>query len=156
MQERPELGACARPFLDKLPTRHEELINGDAGNSPAEWTLAVEAALQDRLQDRTQRQAVASGDEMEGGAQEWQTDSVMTGEQFGQLVGAKSCQTRPEGDVRHLGHLRLQADEMLDRIGHGHLSAAQEELPLEQGAIERALAENIAVCASCSTELLVH
>ncbi len=47
---------------------------------------------------------------------------------------------RPERRVRVERELCLEADEVLDRLEHGHVRAAEQQLPLEGRAVERATA----------------
>ena len=54
-------------------------------------------------------------------------------------------QARPQAVIRRQRGLRLEPDEMLDHPGCGTLHPAQQQLALEQGAVERALSQDL-VC----------
>ncbi len=59
-------------------------------------------------------------------------------------VGAKRVQARPERWIGIARDLRLQAYEVHDRVHCGELGAAQEQLPLERRAVQRAAREHLA------------
>ena len=77
---------------------------------------------------------------MYGVAHERDAHRAPVQDQAGQLVGAKVLQPRPQADVGRIGGLGLHADKVLDHIEGGHLPAAQQHLPFEQRAVERARA----------------
>src|SRR3712207_8782367 len=55
-----------------------------------------------------------------------------------QLVGVEALQPRPQADVGRIGSLGLHADKVLDRPDSWQLTAAQQQLPLQRGAVELA------------------
>jgi hypothetical protein len=54
---------------------------------------------------------------------------VATGDQPRQLIRLEPVEPRPERDVGIARHLRLHADEILDRPRYGSFFTPQEELP---------------------------
>ena len=54
----------------------------------------------------------------------------------------EALQARPQAEVGLVGHLRLQPDQVLERIGHRHPPAFEEHLALEEGPVQRARAED--------------
>lgn len=89
------------------------------------------------LDERPQAARVGGGMQMDGGAQSHDTHELARVEERGQLGGIEVREARGESVVGRLDVLRLEADEM----GHGILDRqirgpAQEELPVEGGAIE--------------------
>ena len=93
-------------------------------------------ALGHRLDRRAEGEAVACGDEVDRPAHERQPHGLARLEQPLQLLGAEALEPRPERDVRILRLLRLQADEVLDRLGGRPLHPPEQELPLQQGPIQ--------------------
>src|SRR5207244_6141241 len=79
---------------------------------------------------------VARARDVQGDPEELGLDDAALLEPLGELLLAESLQTRPQRDVRGLRKLRLQHADALDRARHGQLAAAQQQLPLEQGAIQ--------------------
>jgi hypothetical protein len=65
-------------------------------------------------------------------------------DQVGQLVGPEAVKPGPEREVRNVGRLSLHTDEPLDRLGGGQSSTPQQDLPLQQGAVERSGSEDVA------------
>ena len=59
-----------------------------------------------------------------------------------QGLAAEAGQPRPQPDVAGRRVLRLEAADLLDRLGDGQRRALQEELAGEQGAVQRALGED--------------
>jgi hypothetical protein len=58
-------------------------------------------------------------------------------DQSGELLGVEGLQPAPEPDVRCLGHLGLEADEMLQGGGGRHRLAFKEQLAGEEGPVQR-------------------
>ncbi len=63
-------------------------------------------------------------------------------EQLCQHFGAEAFEPRPERGVGIERLLRLQRNEVLDRVLGGQLSAAKQELALEERAVQGTPAEH--------------
>jgi hypothetical protein len=98
---------------------------------------AVHVAFQNWLHHGKQRQAVTSGDQVDGRAHQRGAHRALVRDQRRQVVEAEALQPRSQADVRVVRHLRLRPDQVLDRLGGRERRAAQQKLPLEQGAVER-------------------
>ena len=92
--------------------------------------------LQDRLHHRPQGDAVACGDEVQRGAHQREPHRLPVLDQRLQLGGVEVDEPRPQTDVGILGFLGLHPDEVLEHLGHGLDVAVEEELALEQRAVE--------------------
>ena len=57
-------------------------------------------------------------------------------ERLRQLVTLEPVEPRPEGEIGNRRRLRLQAAEPLDRLDGAQRLPLEQELPLEQGAVE--------------------
>jgi hypothetical protein len=66
-------------------------------------------------------------------------------DQIAQLLGPETFDARPERDIRVLGHLRLEADELLDHVDRPRARALEQALTPEQRAVQLARAED-ALC----------
>jgi hypothetical protein len=141
-QERGEFGAGARPFLHQRPARRHDRGEVDPGELLAEGR-AAETARQDRLHQRAQGQAVAGGDEVDRGAHQRCAHRAALGEQRRQFVVTKAVESGPEANVRRIGSLGLQADQVLNRLGGREAVALEEQLPREEGAVEGARIEHL-------------
>jgi hypothetical protein len=64
-------------------------------------------------------------------------------DQVRQERGLKSVQAIPQADVRGKRRLRLHADEVDQGRLNGQVNPAKQELPIEEGAVERPLPENV-------------
>ena len=60
-----------------------------------------------------------------------------------ELVRVEAAKPRPQAVVGRHRRLRLKPDEVLERVGDRHGGTPQEELALEQRAVELALPEHL-------------
>ena len=63
-------------------------------------------------------------------------------ERLRQLVALEAVEPRPEREIGNRRRLRLQAAEPLDRLNGAQWLPLEQELPLEQGAVEVAPRED--------------
>jgi hypothetical protein len=87
---------------------------------------------------RPQREAVPRGDQVHRAAHEQGPHHPPGLQQLDQLARVEPGQPRPQSDVGLLRLLRLQADEVRDRVEGRHRSALEEQLTREQRPIQRA------------------
>ena len=136
----PSVAEGQRLRVDQRPGGGGQLGQVDAGQPPAE--LAARHPLPDRLQHRPQRQAVPGGDQVDGRALQRDPDRAPVGQRRAQLGRVEAVQPRPQPDVRVLRLLRLQADQVLDGVQRRSPDPAQQQLPVQQRPVERAVAEH--------------
>ena len=88
---------------------------------------------------------------MDGAAHHGDPDRAPVGDQHGQVIGPESAQPGPQTVVGRKRGLGLQPDQVLDgrddrgpaAVGLvGQLNAVQQQLPAEQGPVERSLAQH--------------
>ncbi len=117
--------------------------------------MACQLPVEHRLHERTQQQAVVGADEVDGGAHDDDPHHLSLEEQLGERASAGTLEPRPQSRVRVQRHLRLQADEVLDRLEDRHLGAPEQQLALERGPVEGTPAEDVTVhCPdSCHTSM---
>jgi hypothetical protein len=58
-------------------------------------------------------------------------------EELPEAFGSEPIEPRPQRGVRVQRQLRLEADEVLDRIESGHVRAPEQQLALERGPVQR-------------------
>ncbi len=102
---------------------------------------ALEAPLDDRLNERPELEAVPCGDEVDRRAHHRDPNDGSVDEESGQLRGIEPLEPAPEADVGARRQLCLQTDECLDRVEDRALRPAQEHLPVEQRPVTGATVE---------------
>ena len=110
-----------------------------APNSECRARLAIE----DRLHERPEPQAVVGADEMDRAPHHDDPHDLPGLEQLRHDLRVEGSEARPEADVRVAGHLRLHADQVLDHGKRGSIGPHQEVLAGEGGAVQRAIAEQV-------------
>ena len=140
-QERGELGPRARPFLQQSRGHRGELVDVQSREPASERALAVQHPLDDGVDHGPQAQRIPGGHEVQRRSEQTHANGSAVGDRFRQRIGTEAIQSRPERDVRIPRLLRLHADQPLDRLEDGHPAPAQQHLPFEQGAVQRAVAE---------------
>jgi hypothetical protein len=90
---------------------------------------------------RRTRQSRA-GDEVQGAAHELRAGGPARLEQLRELGRVEVPDTGPEPDVGLERLLRLQADEVLDRLGDGRGAAFHQELARQQRPVQLTAAEH--------------
>jgi len=143
VQRRRQLGVRPRLRHEQRTSTREQLVDVHAFELPAVRAAAVERAGEDRLDDRAQGQAVARGEQVDCRAHHRDPDGLPVADQRRQLVRVEAVQPRPERHVRRLRQLRLQADHVLDRLRRRHLHPAQQQLAMQQRAVQRPLAKHL-------------
>ena len=138
-----ELGARAWPFLDQRADHRHQRIGVDVLDGTAERTPRPEHPLDDGLHEWTQPPHVPGRHQVDGGAHQGRTDRLPIGDQVTQLLRAETDEPRPEADVRVDRHLRLHADQSLDRVGRGKGRAFEEQLSSQGGAVQRPDREHV-------------
>ncbi len=141
-QQYAEFLSGARPFLQQCSAGGGERLDVHPLDAHAVGAVTVEAAVDDRLHQGAEREAVAGAHQVDGVAHERDAHRVPVQDQAGQLVGVKALQPCPKPDVRRGGGLGLHADQVLDRVFGGEPLAAQQHLSLQRGAVERTRGEN--------------
>jgi hypothetical protein len=63
---------------------------------------------------------------------------MTVGDQGGQIVGFEVLQRRPQANVGRAGLLGLHAGQQLDGVESREFLGAQQHLPFQQAAVERA------------------
>ena len=125
----------ARLDVDERSAAGDQLVHVDPLEAPAE--LALEATVEDRLDERSDPPGVARRDEVDRRAQECEPDDGPIGDQVRQLVRAKGGKASPQTDVRGVRRLGLQGHELLDHLGRGAVRALEQRLAGERGAVQR-------------------
>jgi hypothetical protein len=100
--------------------------------------VGEQVAVQHRLHERAQREPVGRADEMDRRAHEGDPHRPPLGEQGRDILGPALGESGPQPHIPGVRSLRLQADEVLDGLQRGEVGAAQEQLPVEGGAVEGA------------------
>src|SRR5205823_6302229 len=98
--------------------------------------------LGDRLQDRTKRECVGRGVQMDRPAQGRDADGASFLDQPRELGRVEALEARTHTDVRILRHLGLHADEPLDGPRRRHGLTREEHLAREQRAVQLATGED--------------
>jgi hypothetical protein len=138
-----ELGVGARLLVQQRPAGGEHGVEVDPLDLAAEGAAGPEVPFQHRPQQRVEGQAVAGGDQVQGGAHERAADGPSLADQPAQLVRVEALKSRPQPDIGVPRFLGLHAHQVLDRVGGGPSHPAQQQLALEQRAVERPLAERV-------------
>jgi hypothetical protein len=136
----PDVAERARLLVDERAAELHEAVEVDALQRRAEQR--AHAPLHHRLHERAQLQAVAGGDDVQRPAHERDPHDEAAVDHLGELVGLEVLQPRPQPVVRADRVLRLQADEVLERVAHAQRLAPQQELAFEERAVERARAQD--------------
>jgi hypothetical protein len=147
-QERDELGSGARSLDEQPRGERLQLVDVEPVQRTPERALAVERALHHGLEDRSESQRIPRRDEVERGPQQPHPHRAAFGDRPRQRLGTEAIQPRPQRDVGIARHLRLQADQAFDGVGRGDPAPPEQELALEQRAVERAAPEH-ARCRRC-------
>ncbi len=100
--------------------------------------MARQLAVEHRLHERSQQEAVVGGDEVDRGPHHHDAHDLAVEEQLPQLVGLEPVEARPQRQVGVLRHLGLQADEVLDGVEDGPVRAPEQELAFERRPVEGA------------------
>ena len=149
-QRLAELAERHRLGLDQAPARGGERGGVDPGQLPAE--RAAQAALDHRLHQLPQREAVPGGHQVDGAAHQRDPDHAPVGDQRGQVLGAEAVQPGVQAVVGREGRLGLQPDQVLDGACHlrgplgaglGQPRAVEEQLTGQQRAVDRAAAQHL-------------
>ena len=85
-----------------------------------------------------QREEVVGGDEVHGPPHQRPAHDLLVFGHPRQLRGVELVEPAPEAGVGRQRHLRLHADQVLDRSGDADRLAAQQQLALQESAVEGA------------------
>jgi hypothetical protein len=127
-------------LLDERAGGVEQLVEVDPVERGPE--LAHQGAFGDGGEQRAHGEVVARRGQVQGSAQEPAADRLAAREEVVELGGIEVPQPRPQAEVRRGRLLRLHRHEVLDRRGSRAPLAAQQELALQQRAVERAAVED--------------
>jgi hypothetical protein len=105
--------------------------------------MTCELAVEHRLHERSEPQSIIGADEVDRRPHEGDPHDLPVLEQLSQLLRAKADEPRPQRRVGVERNLRLQPYELLDRVERRQGRTAQQQLPRESRAIERAVAQDI-------------
>jgi hypothetical protein len=142
-QQFAQLGEGQRVLGGQGLARHRHRGQVHAGQPFAE--IAGQSPVQDRLDQRPQRQRVVRTDQVDGAAHERDPDHVPADQQAGQVLGPEAVQPGQQAVVGRERRLGLQADQVLDHgqdRAHGGRLALQQVLAGQQGTVERPAAEH--------------
>jgi hypothetical protein len=137
----PSASTCGqRPVGEQLARRGGQLVGLRAAHPPPE--RAVVAALDRDLHQRPQQRRVARGHQVHRPAHERQPHELALGQHAAELVRIEPAQARPQPEVGRQRRLRLEAEQVLHRRDHRAVCTLQEQLSLQQRAVELAGAED--------------
>ena len=105
--------------------------------------VTPQLCLEDRLHEWAQQQAVVGRDEVDRPAHDADAYDLPALEQLRQRLRPEPLEARPEPRVRVVWHLRLHADEMLDRRERGPRAPLEQQLPRQRRPVQRRPAENL-------------
>ena len=100
------------------------------------------ALVHDRLHERAQLEAVARGDDVQRPAHERDPHDEPALDEAREVVGMEVLEARPQPVVGPVGVLRLQPDEVLERVGDAQGLTPQQELTFEERTIERSRSQD--------------
>ncbi len=137
-----ELPASERLLGQQLPRRLHKRLDVGAAHPTAVMTAPV-LPLGHDLRQRLERERVPDRGQVDRPAHEPEPDDLPLLEQPPELIRVEALEPRPEPDVRRHDLLRLEPDEVLDHVVHRHVGAAEQVLPLQQRAVQRAATEDL-------------
>jgi hypothetical protein len=146
-QQRAELGPGERPFLHQRPTGAQEVLNIQPLQPLGLRAAGVNGAQMGRPHHRVQSQIVTTDHQMDRGPHQCSAHGLPFGDQPGQVLRPETFQPGPEPDIWIIGLLCLHPHQAFDHLGHRQLPAVQQQLPLEERAVERALAQHLSSLA---------
>ena len=85
----------------------------------------------------SQPEAVARGDDVQRPAHERDPHDEAALDEAGEVVGMEVLEARPQPEVGAVGVLRLQPDEVLERVAHAQGLTTQQQLAFEERTVER-------------------
>ena len=141
-ERRPQL----RPgsgLRQQSPCEGEHRSEVDAGKLRRVRRVPGDLGVDERPDERREKEAVVRADEMDGRAHRRHADDSMLLEQGRERLRPEAGEPAPERDVRIPRHLRLQPDQMLDRLEDRQLDPPQQELPLERRSVQRPPAQDL-------------
>ena len=130
-------------FAHDLAARVEQSLRVNVPGQATPRAAVKEASLEERLEQEPQAERVFCRHEVDRAAHQSRPDSAPGLHQPGELFGSKALESRPQPDIRKVGRLGLHPHETLDRRGGGELDRAKQHLARQQGAIQRARAEDL-------------
>ena len=136
-----QLGERARTFLHEPLAQLQDRGDVDALEAPRPAPVAVQLAVEDRLDRRSEAGGVAGADEVDRAAHEDHADGLAALEVAGQDLRVEVPEAGAQREVRRGRVLRLEPEEVLDGVERGHRGAFQQQLAGEQRAVERAEGE---------------
>ena len=135
---RPRATAAAPPRA--WAWRAARLVEPDAAELAPQ---RADHALAQQLRDhRPEREAVARGHEVHGGAHQHDPHRLAPLQQPVELGRVEALQPRPEPDERRLRLLRLHPGEVLEHARHRERRALEQVLAGEQRPVQRAAVED--------------
>ena len=139
---------CAAPPLRRLlgqehPCTRQDRVEVQPHQGRPELAVAGQLGVEHRLHERTQHEAVVSGDEVKGGPHDDDADHAPVEEELAETLGREAVEARPQGQVRVVRHLGLQTHQVVHRLDGRRGRAVQQQLASEGGPVELAARESI-------------
>jgi hypothetical protein len=105
---------------------------------------AEEVPIQNGLHGGPRREAITGRDQVNGGAHERDSHRAPREDEGGQPFRNEALEARPQANVGRVGRLGLDADQVLNCVGNCHAPALEQQLPLQQRAIQSAPTQHAA------------
>ena len=102
---------------------------------------ASQAAVQHWIEVWAEFQAIAVSDRMDGAAHECDAHHATGMDEPGELVRFEAIQPRPQGEIRSVRRLCLQAHQVRQGGQNRVVRAAQKQLSRQQGSVQSTLAQ---------------
>ncbi len=132
----PELSARERPLLERRPCDREHRPKVQASERRAELGVAGELRVEDGLRQRPEDERVIGGDEVDRRSHQGNPHDPARLEELGELLGPEALESRPERRVRVMRFLRLESDEVPNRVECSEGSSLEQELPRKRRAVQ--------------------
>ncbi len=126
LQRCTQLPVGERAFFEEFSRVAHEASEVDTSELGDQRAARIDRSVQDRLNQRSQGKAVASGDKVDGPAHQGDADHLAICDQLSKLVRSEFKQPCPKSDVRRVRSLGLQPDQLLDRCSNGQSRATKE------------------------------
>jgi hypothetical protein len=105
--------------------------------------VVEELPVEHGLGEGAQQEAVVRGEQVQRRPHGHDAHEATLCQELRQPLGSESGETGPQRQVRILGHLRLQTDEMRHRVEWRHRRPPEEELAVQRGPVEGSEAQHV-------------
>ena len=103
-----------------------------------------------RVEKRPERHEIRGVHGVDSGAHDGGTDHRPFGQKIGEIFRAEAGKPRPQPQVGRVGGLCLKSGQVPERLPRRERVPAQQELAVERGAVQGALAQPRAICHAIS------